>query len=182
MDQSLQSNHLDSNHDLISRHVPLKNENGKYAFIHNGSKIYEWQQDLDSVSMILPSPSTNLHAKDFDIQIKPKRLKIGLKGYDRYFIDEKVFDVVDTAESSWFLDEGSINIYLVKSKRGQVWDFPLYSKDAPMEVDEHTKQEMRKDLMLERFNEENPGFDFRNASFNGSVPDPREFLNGIKYN
>jgi hypothetical protein len=180
MDESFQMHCFDSEKHLISRHVSLTN--GKYAFFHNGSKIYEWQQDLDSVSIFLAAPTTHTKAKDFDIQIQSKRLKIGIKRHDRYFIDEEIFDVIDTAESSWFLDDGIINIFLVKSKRGQVWEIPLFSKDVHIELDDHTKQEIRKDLMLERFNEENPGFDFRNASFNGSVPDPRDFMNGVKYN
>ncbi|CAN0027242.1 unnamed protein product [Heterosigma akashiwo] len=36
-------------------------------------------------------------------------------------------------------------------------------------------------MMLERFQEENPGFDFSGAEFNGMVPDPREFMGGVKY-
>ncbi|KAF1777562.1 HSP20-like chaperone [Phytophthora cactorum] len=42
---------------------------------------------------------------------------------------------------------------------------------------EATKQQM----MLERFQEENPGFDFSNAEFNGAAPDPRTFMGGVKY-
>lgn len=160
------------------RHVPLGD--GKYAFVHNGSQIYEWQQDLDSVSIALKAPKNTI-AKDFHIEILAKRLKIGLRNHDRFFLDEEIFDIIDTNESSWFLDDGIINIFLVKSKRGQVWDMPLLRVDASSSVDEFTRQEMRKCLMLERFNEENPGFDFTQASFNGSIPDPREFMDGIKY-
>lgn len=36
--------------------------------------------------------------------------------------------------------------------------------------------------MLERFQEEHPGFDFSDADFNGKVPEAREFMGGIKYN
>lgn len=49
-------------------------------------------------------------------------------------------------------------------------------------VDPFVKQEMQKTMMLERFQEENPGFDFRDASFNGEVPDPRTFMGGVGYN
>lgn len=28
---------------------------------------------------------------------------------------------------------------------------------------------------------QNPGFDFSNAQFNGSVPDPQSFMGGVKY-
>ena len=36
--------------------------------------------------------------------------------------------------------------------------------------------------MLERFQEEHPGFDFSNAEFNGSIPNPRTFMGGVSYN
>ena len=35
--------------------------------------------------------------------------------------------------------------------------------------------------LIERFQEEHPGFDFRSAEFNGQVPDPRAFMGGVKY-
>jgi hypothetical protein len=41
---------------------------------------------------------------------------------------------------------------------------------------------MQRTMMLERFQEENPGFDFRDATFNGQVPDPRTFMGGVGYN
>lgn len=48
-------------------------------------------------------------------------------------------------------------------------------------MDAITNEEVKKQLMLERFQEENPGFDFSNAEFNGSVPDPQTFMGGVKY-
>jgi hypothetical protein len=48
-------------------------------------------------------------------------------------------------------------------------------------VDEYQKQDIQKSLLLERFQQENPGFDFRDAEFNGSVPDPRTFMGGVNY-
>lgn len=49
------------------------------------------------------------------------------------------------------------------------------------ELDAFTKTEVQKQLMLERFQQENPGFDFSNADFNGSVPDARTFMGGVSY-
>ncbi len=43
------------------------------------------------------------------------------------------------------------------------------------------REEDKKRLMLERFAEENPGFDFSNADFNGAVPDARKFMGGVSY-
>jgi len=36
-----------------------------------------------------------------------------------------------------------------------------------------TQSEVQKKILLERFQEENPGFDFSGADINGMVPDPR---------
>lgn len=49
------------------------------------------------------------------------------------------------------------------------------------QVDPYTQSEVQKSLMLERFQEENPGFDFSGASFNGQVPDPKTFMGGVGY-
>ena len=48
-------------------------------------------------------------------------------------------------------------------------------------MDVLTKEEVKKNIMLERFQEENPGFDFSSAKFNGAVPDARTFMGGIKH-
>jgi hypothetical protein len=48
-------------------------------------------------------------------------------------------------------------------------------------VDPITREKMKEKLMLERFQEENPGFDFRDATFNGEAPNPRSFMGGIGY-
>jgi hypothetical protein len=61
---------------------------------------------------------------------------------------------------------------------GETWESALKGQAV---VDAFTKQEIQKDLMLERFQEENLGFDFRDADFSGSVPDPRTFMGGVKY-
>lgn len=48
-------------------------------------------------------------------------------------------------------------------------------------MDPLEQEETKKKLMLERFQEENPGFDFSGAEFNGSAPDPRTFMGGVRY-
>jgi hypothetical protein len=52
---------------------------------------------------------------------------------------------------------------------------------ARPQLDPMTHQEVQKKVMLERFQEEHPGFDFSGAEFNGMAPDPREFMGGVKY-
>ena len=160
-----------------------------------------------------PSPSSyeqrQIAASCFVVNISHDRLQVGLKGCDRYFIDELTYDKVKARESSWYLDEeGVITIILIKCFRGQTWESVLRGHDAAAAadstsssqieevdsngdvihaaisgvVDPFTRQEMQRSLMLERFQEEHPGFDFRDATFNGEVPDPRTFMGGVGYN
>ena len=42
-------------------------------------------------------------------------------------------------------------------------------------------EETKKSILLERFSEENPGFDFSEARMDGRVPDAREFMGGVQY-
>lgn len=127
-------------------------------------------------------------AADFKVKIQSKRLSIGLKGNDRLFIDEPTFSNVNTSESSWYLDSNIIHIVMMKVHRGETWEAALIgchsngdTGDGKL-VDAMTKEKIKQDLMLERFQEENPGFDFRGAKFNGEAPDPQKFLGGIRHN
>ncbi|KAL7494626.1 hypothetical protein ACHAWT_003268 [Skeletonema menzelii] len=180
-------------------------EQNRYIFEFSGQKVYEWEQSLEEVTIYIDAPPNlpkNNAAHYIDVNILPNRLQVGLKGFDRYFIDEKTFDKVKVKESSWYLDDGVITIVLAKCFRGQTWEGVLCGHhDAAVQrdgktsdqsnsgsgvvnesIDPHTKQEMQRTMMLERFQEENPGFDFRYATFNGEVPDPRTFMGGVGYN
>jgi hypothetical protein len=185
-------------------------EQNRYIFEYSGQKVYEWEQSLEEVTIYIDAPP-NLPKSNagqyINVNILPNRLQVGLKGFDRYFIDERTFDKVKVKESSWYLDDGVITIVLAKCFRGQTWEGVLcghhdvavkqqngdssHRTDNTREensgvvnesIDPFTKQEMQRTMMLERFQEENPGFDFRDATFNGEVPDPRTFMGGVGYN
>lgn len=49
-------------------------------------------------------------------------------------------------------------------------------------LDFQQNEQEKKKLLLQRFQEENPNFDFSNAEINGNVPDARTFINGLDYN
>lgn len=179
-----------------TKHPSIPN---RYIFNFGQQKIYEWEQTLEEVTICIDAPPLpSVHPASYIIvNIAANKLQVGLKGHDRYFIDENTFDKVKVEESSWYLDDGVITIILCKAFRGQTWEGVLNgharlksqntntntSGAAIQErVDPFVKQEMQKSMMLERFQEENPGFDFRDASFNGEVPDPRTFMGGVGYN
>lgn len=130
-------------------------------------------------------PPPTLPSSYLAAEIKPAHLKIGLKGGEQWFIDEATFGKVDTTESTWLVEgEGEareLNVVLVKASRGEIWDAALMGRIPGAVLDPVAKQAVQKELMLERFQEENPGFDFRNAEFNGAVPDAKTFMGGVKY-
>ena len=80
--------------------------------------------------------------------------------------------------STWFLDDGVIEISLHKVKKAETW---LSALQGHGQMDPFTQGEMKKKIMLERFQEEHPGFDFSGAEFSGDSPDPRKFMGGVKH-
>jgi hypothetical protein len=121
------------------------------------------------------------------VDITPKHVRVGIRNAidNQYFIDENTGGVVDVSESTWCITgEGAkreLEIVLTKASRASLWETALMGRDGKGTLDPLAKQEVQKELMLERFQEENPGFDFRNAEFNGAVPDAKNFMGGAQY-
>lgn len=125
----------------------------------------------------------------------------------QWFLNEGTYGTVDVDESTWTLeDDDSVStnnnkrssdrrkiivVTLTKANRGTVWEAALRgnpnaageaaTNNSETAMDPISKEQVKKDLMLQRFQEENPGFDFSGADFNGSIPDAREFMGGVKY-
>mmetsp|Transcript_7641 Transcript_7641/g.23610 ORF Transcript_7641/g.23610 Transcript_7641/m.23610 type:complete len:168 (+) Transcript_7641:121-624(+) len=149
---------------------------GRYEFRHEGQLIYEWEQTLEEVNLYVTVPE-GVVADMIECAITPKRLRLGIRG-NPPFLDEDTWGPVVQGESYWTLDGRELTILLQKMRKGETWDAALRGRGT---VDPVTRQQIQKDMMLERFQEENPGFDFRGADFNGAVPDPRTFMDGVKY-
>ena len=125
-----------------------------------------------------------------------------------YYIDEDIYYPIETKESTWCIEQEDledvdtkynvrqqqqdvITIYLQKVAKGMVWEAPLRGRnnnnDTSREssnsiLDPISLQDVQKSLLLERWQEENPGMDFSDATFNGgSIPDPRTYMGGIGY-
>ena len=154
---------------------------GRFVFKFNGREVYQWDQTLDDVTIYVTAPPHVTKGNQIAVQILPTHLRLGLVGGTQWFLDEPTFGMVDVSESTWSLEDGNvITIYLTKAHRGELWDAALKGNKA-VQLDPMSKEDEKKKLMLERFQEENPGFDFRDAQFNGGVPDPRSFMGGVKY-
>lgn len=174
----------------IQAGIMRKNErNGRYVFEFNGQAIYEWEQTLEDVTIYVKPPPFVERGNQIRCQIAPLHLQLGLQGGEQWFLSEPTGGLVDVSESTWSLEEEDddndcqklICIYLIKGRKGEQWNTALAGKHVASTLDPVATEEVKKDLMLERFQEENPGFDFRGAEFNGAVPDPRVFMGGVKY-
>ncbi|PRP80857.1 putative nuclear movement domain-containing protein [Planoprotostelium fungivorum] len=128
--------------------------------------IYEWDQTLDEVNLYT-KPPPGFTAKMVDCKITSTKLTLGFKGKPP-FINEELYLPVKSKDSLWMK---------AKMNRGEIW---LGALKAHVTEDSSVEQEKTKQqLMLQRFQEENPGFDFSGAEFSGSAPDPRSFMGGM---
>ncbi len=75
-------------------------------------------------------------------------------------------------------EDGIININLQKMRKGETWSSVFVGHG---ELDPVAVQDVQKKMLLERFQEEHPGFDFSDAEINEMIPDPRKFMGGISY-
>ncbi|DBA04815.1 TPA: hypothetical protein N0F65_004452 [Lagenidium giganteum] len=147
------------------------------AFKHNDRLIYEWEQSMEEVNLFI-TPPPGITANHIECEITAMHLRLGLRGSRDRFLDHDFTSPVVVKESYWMLDGGELNINLQKMKKGLTWSSVFVGHG---ELDPLAQEATRKQMMLERFQEENPGFDFSNAEFNGSAPDPRTFMGGVKY-
>ena len=113
----------------------------------------------------------------FDIKIEPKRLTVGIKG-NPPFLNEELPSHCLADESYWMIEDDELHIQLAKMKKAETWLQALKGHET---MDPLMTEEVKKNILLERFQQENPGFDFSQAQMNGNVPDAREFMGGIKY-
>ena len=136
--------------------------------------IYEFQQDLENLYLNFPFPFAEVKKSDFDIKILPTKLKLGLKG-EKPFLDETFFDLVEVDESLWFLDFDlkKISFDLKKTKKNLSWT-KIFKNHEGLNV--FQKEELKKQMLKDKFTEEHRGFDFSNSEIEGQIPDARTFL------
>ncbi|XP_054819943.1 uncharacterized protein LOC129318956 isoform X2 [Prosopis cineraria] len=158
----------------------------RHNFVHNGSKVFEWDQTLDEVNMYINLPP-NVSTKQFYCKIQSKHIEVGIKGNSPYlnglFVSfgmlsqHELTCPVKTDSSFWTLEDDIMHITLQKRDKGQTWASPILGQG---QLDPYSTDLEQKRLMLQRFQEENPGFDFSQAQFTGNCPDPRTFMGGIR--
>lgn len=165
---------------------------GRQAFKYQGETIYEWEQNLEDVLIYIKAPPVilpknkeivkqNLREGEqmpkLEIVFASDSLKIGLKGNPPY-LNEKLVSKVRNSECLWELDGEEITITLPKAIKAETWRSVFVGHDG---LNELQIEETRKKMLKERFQEEHGGFDFSDANISGHVPDPKNFLGGMKY-
>jgi len=167
----------DANQGGTKETMTKKGKEGRVKFEHEGRTIYEWDQSLTEVNIYL-EPPPDVPRKMLEVVISHRHLLVGIKGTPA-FIDEDLGGPCIPGDSLWTISDGELNINLQKMNKAEAWDCAL--SGAGSRLDSFTKEETKKKLMLERFQEEHPSFDFSGADFNGQVPDAREFMGGVNH-
>ncbi|KAL6747019.1 CS-domain-containing protein [Haematococcus lacustris] len=144
----------------------------RHQYVHQGRVVYEWDQAFSEVNIYVQVPP-GVRAKQLYCDIGLNSLNFGVSPNPPYLAGE-LSGSVKVSESFWTLEDGSLHITLQKLQQGEPWPSALRGHEA----DPLTQQRDTERLMLERFQQEHPGFDFSGASFNGSVPNPRTFMGG----
>jgi hypothetical protein len=147
---------------------------GRLIFAHQGRVVYEWEQSLEEVSLYVRPPQ-GVKASHIHCVIVPRRLTLGIKGLPP-FLDEPLACTCVAKESLWGFEDGELTVTLTKAAKGETWPCVCEghgSLDALAETEAHRR------MLLERFGQEHPGFDFSGAEVTGTVPDPRTFMGGI---
>ena len=127
------------------------------------------------VNVYIPNVPDGIQAKELDVVISSKKISISRRGLENnraYYLDHELTRTVKSGECLWTFDSETreIHIQLVKSLNDEVWESVFVGHETG------GQEEDRRKLMLERFQAENPGFDFSGAEFTGNVPDPKTFL------
>ncbi|KAB5520397.1 hypothetical protein DKX38_024716 [Salix brachista] len=177
----------------------------RHSFVQDGKTVFEWDQTLEEVNIYINLPP-NVPSKQFHCKIQSKHVEVGIKGNSPYLnvsyllcfffvfylrldsvclmciIISFIFQhdltcPVKTDSSFWTLEDDIMHITLQKRDKGQTWASPILGEG---QLDAYSSDLEQKRLMLQRFQEENPGFDFSQAQFTGNCPDPRTFMGGIR--
>lgn len=82
---------------------------------------YKWTQELGDVSIAVPVPK-GTRAKNLDIVIEKRKLRVGLKGQDP-ILDGELCKEIKVGDSTWNLeDQEVVHIYLDKLNKQQWWE------------------------------------------------------------
>lgn len=92
--------------------------------VGNGGTVdgkYVWTQTLQELSVTIPLPE-NTRAKNLDVKMNKKHLKIGLKGKD-LIVDDDLTNTIIVDDSFWTVEDGNrLVLTLQKLNQMEWWD------------------------------------------------------------
>lgn len=147
----------------------------RQTFTHEGRVVYEWTQSLDDVFVFIRPPA-GVRGAAIACAIAPSRVTLGLKG-NPPFLDHALPRACAPSASCWTLADGELTLTLGKAAKGEAW--PAAFAGHERATDAAAADAAARAMLLERFQQEHPGFDFRGADVTGAVPDARSFMGGI---
>jgi len=135
---------------------------------------YEWDQTLEEVNIHIVPPEC-VTAKTIECKITTNKMVVGIKGKAPFLVCE-FFAQVKANDSFWTFEDKVIHVSSQKMIKGETWNAAFKGHE---QLDPISQEKVKRQMMLERFQAENPGFDFSGAEFNGMAPDPKTFMGGI---
>ncbi|KAM3386569.1 hypothetical protein ACQJBY_009875 [Aegilops geniculata] len=110
----------------------------RHAFVHNGQKVFEWDQSLEEVNMYIELPK-NVPTKLIQCVIQAGH------------VEHDLMHPVKTDSSFWTIEDGELHITLQKREKGKTWASPIKGQGS---LDPYAADQEQKRLMLQRFQEE----------------------------
>ncbi|XP_053574554.1 nudC domain-containing protein 2 [Bombina bombina] len=124
-----------------------------------------WSQTMEEVFVeVRVTPGTL--AKEIQCKLGSRDISLAVRGKD--ILKGRLFDSTISDEGTWTLEDRKlIRIILTKTNRdaGNCWTSLL---EGEYFADPLIQDQMQKKLTLERFQRENPGFDFSGAEISGN--------------
>ncbi|XP_026690226.2 nudC domain-containing protein 2-like [Ciona intestinalis] len=125
-----------------------------------------WYQTAEEIVVEVQVPE-GTRGKEVSVKISHNHVSCKLK--DKVYFDGDLFEFVDTEESVWSLEDRKlVRILLAKAKKTNGTCWKSLFLDGSCAPDEWTFDQMQRKFTLEKYQVQNPGFDFSSASISGN--------------
>ncbi|KAJ9600785.1 hypothetical protein L9F63_001065 [Diploptera punctata] len=133
----------------------------KSGFISFSTEWGRWWQTVHEVHIEVNLPE-NTKAKNVSLKVTPREIDCVV--HKNVIFKGRLFSTVHPNETVWTIEDNNLlSIVLAKADvtlKDEIWESLLENDYKP---DPYTLHEMRKKMDLEKFQIENPGFDFSRA-------------------